>query len=108
MWELDAVAGKFPDRPELASAVSKMRAEAADVAEIVRDLSHELHSATLRHLGLVRGLEGLCETVSQQHNVKVDAEIDPVHDLPDDVSLCLFRVAQEAMNNAVKHAKTTS
>jgi signal transduction histidine kinase len=107
MWELDALAGKFTDKPELTSFISKMRAEAAGVADIVRDLSHELHSATLRHLGIVRGLEGLCETVSQQHNVKVDAEIDPVHDLPDDVSLCLFRVAQEAMNNAVKHAKTS-
>jgi signal transduction histidine kinase len=106
MWELDALVSEFPDRVQLRSRVSKMRSEAAGVAEIVRDLSHELHSATLHHLGIVRGLEGLCETVSQQHNINVDADIDPVHDLPDDVSLCLFRVAQEAMNNAVKHAKT--
>lgn len=105
MWGLDGLTGELRTNVALSQQISRLRIEAVGIAEIVRDLSHELHSATLRHLGIVRGLEGLCDGVSQQHNVQVDLEIEQAQDLPDDVSLCLFRVAQEALNNAVRHGK---
>jgi len=35
----------------------------------------------------------------------VDVIAEPILDLPDDVSLCLFRVVQEALDNAINHGK---
>ncbi len=101
---LDGLAGMLPDRmaPER-SRLHDLTSTAKDMAESVRELSHQLHSVTLQHLGIARGLEGLCRTFAQQHHVEVNLETEELQDLPDDVSLCLYRVVQEALNNAVKH-----
>lgn len=77
----------------------------AEIAERVRDVTHQLHSATLQHLGIAKGLEGLCRTFSQQHQIEVKLQAEPMRDLSDQLSLCLFRVVQEALNNALRHGK---
>ncbi len=101
---LDNLAGSSsgttaPDQSQL----PELRRRLGEVAESVRDVAHQLHSATLQHLGIVRGLEVLCRTFSQQHRVEVKFEAEVMQEPSDEVSLCLFRVAQEALNNAVKH-----
>jgi two-component system sensor histidine kinase UhpB len=82
-----------------------LKRQTEEVARAVHDLSHQLHSSILQNLGLSDGLRGLCRTVAQQHRVVVDLDVDGVAGLPDDVSLCLYRVAQEALNNAVRHGR---
>jgi signal transduction histidine kinase len=57
----------------------------------------------LQHLGLSKALKALCRTFSQQHQIDAHLEAEELDNLGDDISLCLFRVAQEALNNAVKH-----
>jgi two-component system sensor histidine kinase UhpB len=89
------------------SQLSELRHRVEDVGESVREVAHQLHSATLQHLGIVRGLEGLCRTFSQQHHVEVKLETEPMPRLADQLSLCLFRVAQEALNNALRHGHAT-
>ena len=69
----------------------------------VREVARQLHSTILQHLGLPNGLKALCRTFAQQYQVTVDLEAEPLEDLTDDISLCLFRVTQEALNNAVTH-----
>lgn len=79
-----------------------------NIAEIVRDvqgLSHRLHSSKLEYLGLVAAAKSFCKELSEQHNVKIDfnhADMPPR--LSKEISLCLFRVLQEALQNAVKHS----
>jgi signal transduction histidine kinase len=45
--------------------------------------------------------------IAQQHHIVVDVHPAEVATVSHDVSLCLFRVAQEALNNAVRHGKAT-
>ena len=72
------------------------------MARSVHDLAHRLHPARLRMLGLVPALQGLC--AERQQNVTVTFADDNVPDgLPEDLTLCLFRIAQEALQNATKH-----
>jgi signal transduction histidine kinase len=74
------------------------------ISTSVRELSHRLHPSRLQLLGLVAGLDNLRRDLSPPHlsiaftHRDVPAVIDP------NIALCLFRVAQEALANAVKHS----
>ena len=76
--------------------------------EILSDmhvLSHQLHSSRLEHVGLAPALAGLCQEMSSKHRIVVDfTECGDFLEIRKDVSLCLFRVAQEALGNVVKHS----
>jgi PAS domain S-box-containing protein len=77
----------------------------SEIAGDVQSLSHQLHSSKLEYLGISAAIRGFCAELSKQHelNIKFSEEDVPAH-LPKDVSLCLFRVAQEALHNAVKYS----
>src|SRR6201989_2888440 len=85
--------------------LEEIRKHCSEIAGDVQSLSHELHSSKLDYLGVVAALRGLCGEFSKQHKVSVaftDSNV-PGH-LSKDVSLCLFRVTQEALHNAVKYS----
>ncbi len=70
----------------------------------VQGLSHRLHSSKLQHLGIASALRDLCAQITRSGlrvEVGLDEEFEPV---PRDVALCLYRVAQEALANALKHS----
>ena len=73
------------------------------ISTSVRELSHRLHPAKLQLIGLVAALDHLRRDLSPPHlpiafsHRNVPAEIDQ------NVALCVFRVAQEALVNAIKH-----
>ncbi len=79
----------------------------SEIATDVQSLSHQLHSATLDYLGVVAAVRAFCSEVSKQHQVSVAfTETKVPKHLPKDISLCLFRIAQEALHNAVKYSGT--
>lgn len=77
----------------------------SEIAGDVQALSHQLHSSKLDYLGIVAAIRGFCKEFAKQHNVSVAFTDENVpKPLPKDISLCLFRVAQEALHNALKHS----
>jgi len=70
----------------------------------VRDLSHRLHPARLRLIGLVGALDSLRRDLSLANLSIAFAHRDVPAGIDPDIGLCLFRVAQEALGNAVKHS----
>src|SRR5262249_57575390 len=70
----------------------------------VRDLSHRLHPAWLQLIGLVGGLDSLRSDLSTPHLSIAFAHQDVPTAIDPDITLCLFRVAQEALGNALKHS----
>lgn len=74
------------------------------IAKSVRDLSHRLHPARLRLVGLVGALQGLRQEMSQPGTeiILTHENIPPA--LPKETTLCLFRVAQEGLQNALKYS----
>jgi len=78
------------------------------VSELERDvqaLSHQLHSSKLEYLGLEVAVRGFCRELSERQNVKINLQCDGIpEDLSGEVSLCLFRVLQEALHNALKYS----
>jgi signal transduction histidine kinase len=75
----------------------------------VRRISQELHPARLSLLGLEAALHGSCRELAAAHLLEIDFDAkDLPRNLPEDVSLCLYRVTQEALQNVIKHSAATS
>ena len=71
----------------------------------IQALTHRLHSPKLEYLGLEKASESFCSELSVRHKVKIDFHSDNIpKTLPREVSFCLFRVLQEALQNASKHS----
>lgn len=88
-----------------ASRLLQIRERYSEIALDIQAISHELHSSKLEYLGIVAGLRTFCEEFSEQHSVEIDFSYKDVPaQLPREASLCLFRVAQEALHNAVKYS----
>jgi PAS domain S-box-containing protein len=86
-------------------SLDDIRNHCSQIARDVQSLSHQLHSSTLDYLGVAAAVRAFCGEVSKQHQVNIafhETRV-PKH-LPKDISLCLFRVAQEALHNAVKYS----
>ena len=76
-----------------------------DISKDVQALSHRLHSSKLEYLGLTTGAKSFCREFSELHKVGVEFNHSDIPtDLSADVSLALFRVMQEALQNALKHS----
>ena len=80
---------------------------AHEIATSVHDLSHRLHPTKLRLLGLAPALQSLQREVSAAElPVTLTCENIP-SSLPPDLTLCLFRIVQEALHNAVKYSQAS-
>jgi PAS domain S-box-containing protein len=91
--------------PEVAGRIGEVQKLTSEIAADTQSLSHELHSSRLQYLGLVAAITGFCREFGEQQKVEIDVRIrDLPVPLPPDISLCFFRVLQEALNNAVKHS----
>jgi len=79
--------------------------QVAGLENDIQALSHRLHSSKLEYLGLEAATASLCTELSERQSVKIDFRCDGIpEELPSEVSLCLFRVLQEALHNAVKYS----
>ena len=90
---------------EFRGRIDTLEAQTSEIAADVQSLSHELHSSRLQYLGLAAALGGFCKEFSAQQKVEVDFDSqDLPTSLAPDISLCFFRVLQEALHNAAKHS----
>jgi PAS domain S-box-containing protein len=90
---------------EVRNHVGELQKQTSEIAADIQSLSHELHTSKLEYLGIAAAMRGFCREFGEQHKVEVDFKS---HDLPSplsaDISLCLFRVLQEALHNSTKHS----
>jgi PAS domain S-box-containing protein len=95
--------------PDLSSKIRQqahnIREVAKEVSSNIHNLSHQLHPSKLDTLGLVAAVGGFCRELSDQHELQVlFVHRDIPGQIPKDVTLCLFRIVQEALRNIVKHS----
>ena len=90
---------------EMREGIGKLKDQLVSLSDDVRRLSHDLHPDVIRHTGIVCALRSLC--LEQYRCAGQRLELDMDEELPGlsgHASLCLYRVAQEAMHNAAKYA----
>ena len=91
--------------PDYVPRLESMSIRVKQLSSSIHDLSHQLHPMKLDQLGLVAALRGLCKELTQCHGVHIEflSRREPAP-IPPDVALCLYRVAQEALRNVIKHS----
>jgi signal transduction histidine kinase len=100
---LQTATGSLED-PLRRQDIDALNHETRDAYESIRRLSHDLHPATLRLLGLAPALRSQCNEVAKRHGVQVQfTGGDAIGDVDPDVAVCFFRIAQESLRNAVVH-----
>jgi signal transduction histidine kinase len=78
--------------------IDSVSEQLTDLGRDVQALSHRLHSSKLEYLGLAAAASGFCRELSVQQKVVIDFHCAGMpHNLPKEISLCLFRVLQEAL-----------
>ena len=91
--------------PEQRPHLEKFASQVEEIARDLYDLSHRLHPSRLQMLGLVESVRVLCHDASQQRDVAITFSEAHIPDVVDpSVSLCLYRITQEALHNVAKHS----
>jgi PAS domain S-box-containing protein len=93
--------------PDVGRRARVMRDELVALSESVHSLSRQLHPSILDDLGLTDALRSECQSIYQRDGIAVTYHAQDVPtDLPRDVTLCVYRVAQEALRNVARHARS--
>ena len=102
----DLAAFAHTDDPAFERRVRGLRAELMDFADEIRSLAHRMHPPVLDHLGLPAALSMLAQELATTDALRVRVEVrEELTSVPPDVAACLYRIAQEALRNVVKHAE---
>lgn len=93
---------------ELREKLERLQDSVQTIARDMQAMAQQLHPAKLSRGGLVTALRGLASDVRQRYPIDVQFYQEGSDTaLPSELRLCLFRVAQESLNNVVKHSGAT-
>jgi signal transduction histidine kinase len=80
--------------------------ELVGISKDVHDMSYRLHPSLVDDLGIAAALYSEIERLQRQTRISITGKISEIPDqLPPDLALCLYRIAQEALQNAIKHGR---
>jgi PAS domain S-box-containing protein len=91
--------------PQARTQLHGLTEVATEIASSIHNLSHRLRPSLLDLLGPVASIERLCRELSDRHNLQLKFVHHGIPEqIPKDVTLCLYRITQEALRNVVKHS----
>jgi signal transduction histidine kinase len=93
------------DGQTLREQINRVKSLAENSVKTVRDIALLLRPSMLDDLGLVPALEWQAREISRRGDMEADVHSQMVSDdLPDEIKICVYRLVQEALNNAAAHA----
>jgi PAS domain S-box-containing protein len=100
--------GMTPAAQGMASELRPLQLRAADIAQAVRRISHQLHPSVLDDIGLEAALEQYCEEFEQRSGIATRFTSRNVPEsLRPEIARSIYHIAQECLHNVSKHARTT-
>jgi signal transduction histidine kinase len=93
--------------PGVSPNFSQLHEGLTKLTHSVRSVSHQLHPGLLEHLGLAAAVERLGREFSALTGIVVEVHSSELPTLEPDEQLCAYRIVQEALQNAAKHAHAT-
>jgi hypothetical protein len=91
-------------KQEFSKKIGEVARQAVDE---VRTLSHRLDATELRFFGLAKAIHDLVAMINTSALLKAEAQVNITGALPNDISLNVYRIMQELVNNSLKHARAT-
>jgi PAS domain S-box-containing protein len=96
-------------KEEIVDELDRLGRQTNELTSQIRRLSHELHPAVLEHLGLLAALESHVAEFGNEEQIEVKFTSSVTSEkIPFDVSVCLYRVALEALRNVSRHSGASS
>jgi PAS domain S-box-containing protein len=90
---------------DLGERLRELFKQTEEISADIQSISHQLHPSKLKYFGIVTAIRSLCRECAERHEVEIHFSHDDIPTaVPWEVSICLFRVLQEALHNAVKHS----
>lgn len=103
--QMDLLRQKPPEAAsQLGTRMQELLRQVRQLSSSVHELSHQLHPAKLEQLGLAAAIKGLCHELNHRHGLKIEFMGSPIPTISPEPALCLYRIAQEALANSVKHS----
>lgn len=104
--EMEQLGQKIPRKQQhLRSGLQALWMRVQEISGEIHRLSYQLHPAKLDHLGLAAALNSFCEELSARHELRIEfRQRGFPAALPKDITLCVFRIAQESLRNVIKHS----
>jgi two-component system sensor histidine kinase UhpB len=94
--------------PSVAGDVAHLQDQVIELSEDLRLMSHQLHPGWLSHAGLREALEALCAPPRHDSEPRFLLSVPPeAAGLSGEIALCFYRIVQEALRNALRHADAT-
>lgn len=85
--------------------LERLSAAAKEIGECTRLLSHQLHPPSLELLGLTSTLSEFCKEFGERAGLHIEfVHAGVPKALPGEIALCIYRIAQEALQNVQKHS----
>lgn len=100
--------GSMTDDPKIKKELAELRELVGQTLDGVRRLAVQLGPSILEDLGLRASLEWLVDRVHDDSGLDAQLVASPVSGVPSTVALAVYRVAQEALTNVVRHARATA
>lgn len=92
-------------RSSLTQQLESLVKAASEITSDVHNVSRRLHPSQVELLGLTAALANFCKDFAARNSMEIEFVHAPLSDKPSqNVALCLFRVAQEAVRNVQKHS----
>lgn len=102
--QLERIRRKLPAASPERGTLKRALTDLDELTRDVHELSHQLYSSKLRYIGLKPALRELCRQFATQHGTEIVEKLEDIPGLPPNLQFCLYRVAQEALNNVGKHS----
>jgi PAS domain S-box-containing protein len=102
---IGGLAANPPSPKDVQSSLKALQARVVKASEETRHIAYQLHPSVLDDLGLVASLRALCKEFSEREGIA--AEFDsgvPPGSIPREVVSCVYRIAQESLQNIAKHS----
>jgi PAS domain S-box-containing protein len=97
--------GQMKEPLDLRARLNDLQHQAQEISADIHRISYKLHPSKLDHLGLAAAVKSLCQELSTKGSIEIEFQQRgfPAN-LPNDATLCVFRIAQEALGNCLKHS----